>query len=149
MRKPEDINWDEAPAGTSACVLEEDAAIKYGWWRRFEGEEVLYWDGFEWKHRSHNLDLWKKANPHALKPEVKEAHLPHGLKWKEGYDYYNPECGGFFFDLEKYYHAGRESVWTPGSVEFWLKHHNTIHKYGKAKKPEVKKEQPKPKVGWW
>lgn len=152
MLKPEDINWGEAPEGTQAAILAEEghALRTFGRWRKFEDGRVFYFKDGEWKRNTiATIHGWKEANAHVLKPEVKEAHLPRGLKWKEGYAYYNPEHGGFFFNLEKYYHAGWEHVWTPGSVDFWLKCPNTIHKYGKAKQPEVKKEQPKPKVGWW
>ena len=151
------INWEEAPEGTTHGTERVGVlALFYGNWRKITAKGVYYYRNGMWEERQ-GVDIasYIRNNPHLVaKPEVlEEAALPNGLKWPEGYTHFNTCCGGFFFNKLEWArscHLMRKNQFEGDAFGYWLRHDQTISRYGKGVVFEQsKQEQPKKKVGWW
>lgn len=142
----EEINWQEAPEGTTHFVVGKHGATP---WRKVAGDKVFEWRAGEWHDRDiYSVEDYLKFNRGLLVAKPAGAVLPDGLQWPEGYDYYNHHgLGGFFFNEEEFVWNGQVLKWNI-EVAYWKNHKATIHRYGKGVEV-VAQPAPKKKVGWW
>lgn len=153
-----DINWDEAPEGTTHVVI---PGITRHPWRKVDvaNDKVYVWmtkaqDGHEGEwcdRRVESVEAYLGVNNNLLvERPVVEAELPDGLVWPRGYTHWNRDHGGFFFKEEGYLIYGKENDFMAGAFNYWIGHEKTIERFPGAK-PKAPVEQPvkKKPVGWW
>ncbi|MNJ09658.1 hypothetical protein D3C77_38060 [compost metagenome] len=158
-----DINWDEAPEGTTHIVHPE--AVRRNPWRKVDvaNDKVYAWhpkeqgglEG-EWvDRRVESVDNYLRINKELLteRPVVVEAELPKGLQWPEGATHYYPGAETFFDRESSRYKFSRGGGWTniPGElVQEYIGRKETIARYPEARpKAPVEELIKKKPVGWW
>ena len=142
----EQIDWKEAPKGTTHFVVGGHGQTP---WRKVAWGKVYDWRDGLWYDRGVNLATYLRVNADLLVAKPVEAALPHGLKWPEGYDYYNPHVAlGFFFNEERYLWEGRIVTFSDRTFDFWKVRPDTIRRYNEGVEVAAQ-PAPKKKVGWW
>lgn len=148
-----DINWDEAPEGTTHGVDKNSFSVRsFGQWRKITEEEVFYYMGGEWVNREISTpENYLKANPHVIARPIVEAELPEGRLWREDYTHYNTTYKFFFKEGQAVMNIEEDPFHLPEpNYTFWIRHQDTITRFPGAK-PKAPVEQPvkKKPVGWW
>lgn len=148
-----DINWDEAPEGTTHVLLGLDGN-HHGHWRKVEDGQVFNIQGGRWDRINNAEDWFREFGNEIVERPPKESPLPNGLRWvdKATHYYSNNIVPLLFFNEEGYTTSKVGSKWIEWEVDlfkWYAEQAETTARYPLGQPMEVAQPKPRKPVGWW